>query len=106
MTVLKCDFDGRVPGLFTYRLAFVCRVHRLRVMWWEIHRTRNGYHVVIHVAQRVSFARVILLQAVLGSDWRRETFNSRRANAWRNVPAFWRNRANVLYQRHYHGVEQ
>lgn len=105
MTVLKCDYDGRIPAVLIARVAFVCRVHRCRVVLIETRRTRRGYHVVITVAQRVSFARVILMQALLGSDWKRELFNSRRAMAWRDVPAFWRNRANVLYDRHYRSVE-
>lgn len=104
MTVLKCDFDGRIPAAFVSRVAFVCRMHRVRVQWLEVHATRRGYHVVIHVRGRVTFWRVVMLQALLGSDWKRELFNSRRAMAWRDVPGFWRDRANVLYQRHYRGV--
>jgi hypothetical protein len=49
-------------------------------------------------------ARVITLQAVLGSDWKREAFNSARVIRTRNVPAFWRRRLNVLYVRHIRGV--
>ena len=103
-TLLKLDFDGTIPAGFTHRARFVCRAHNLPVVAIEVDRTRHGYHVTIHVARRVSFMRVILLQALLGSDWRRETFNSRRAIAWRNVPLFWRTRANVLYHRHYRRV--
>lgn len=101
ITLLKLDFDGRIPAALMQRMQFVCRAHRLPVMLIETHRTRHGYHVVLHIPRRISFMRVILLQALLGSDWKRETFNSRRAVAWRNVPAFWRTRANVLYHRHY-----
>lgn len=86
------------------RLTFVARVHRLAVRFIRYVRTRRGWHVVIGVAGRVSMVRVILLQALLGSDWKRESFNSRRALAWRHVPAFWRVRANVLYTRHARGV--
>jgi hypothetical protein len=104
MTVLKCDYDGRIPAAFLARLAFVCRVHRCRVALVEICRTRHGYHVLVTVTGRIAFARIVIMQAVLGSDWKRELFNSRRAMAWRDVPGFWRGRANVLYQRHYRGV--
>lgn len=93
-----------MPAQFLARVAFVCRVHRCRVVLVEVHRTRRGYHALIHTTARVSFARAVCMQALLGSDWKRELYNSRRANAWRDVPAFWRTRANVLYQRHYRGV--
>ena len=103
-TTLKLDFDGRFPRDYACRLAFVTRVHRLRVVTERIDKTRHGYHVVLVVAGAVAFWRVVMLQALLGSDWKRETFNSRRAIAWRNVPAFWRDRGNVLYNRHYRSV--
>lgn len=101
MTVLKLDYDGSFPRDFDKRLALVARVHHLSIALVRIDRTRHGYHALVWVRQRVSFARVVLLQSVLGSDWKRELFNSRRANAWRALPLFWRERANVLYQRHY-----
>jgi hypothetical protein len=104
VTTLKLDYDGAFPRDFDARLALVCRVHRLAPVVVRIDRTRHGYHVVIVVRQRIAFTRVVLLQAVLGSDWKRELFNSRRALAWRHVPAFWRDRANVLYGRHHRSI--
>jgi hypothetical protein len=77
------------------------RVHRLRVEYVSTRRTVHGWHVVVCVRQRLSMLRVVCFQAILASDWRREIFNSRRAIAWRNVPDYWRGRANVLYERHY-----
>jgi hypothetical protein len=104
MTTLKLDFDGAVPRDLLDRMRFVLRVHRLPVDVWSLRRTRRGWHVTIEVRRRVAFSRVVLVQALLGSDWKRETFNSRRAIAWRHVPAFWRQRANVLYRRHERSV--
>lgn len=104
MTILKLDFDGRIPRDFARRLQFVMRAHRLPVALERIDKTAHGFHVLLYVPRRVAFARVVLLQSLLGSDWKRETFNSRRANAWRYVPAFWRSRGNVLYTRHYRRV--
>lgn len=103
-TLLKLDYDGHIPARLMQRIRFVCYAHNLPVVLIETHRTVHGYHVIVHVARRVAFARVIMLQALLGSDWKRETFNSRRALAWRNVPVFWRTRANVLYHRHHRSV--
>lgn len=103
VSYLKCDYDGTIPRDVWARLEMIARLHRLPVEWVRIDRTRHGYHMTIRIRRRVAMRRVILLQAVLGSDWKREAFNS--ARAWRaNVPAFWRRRFNVLYSRHIRGV--
>lgn len=105
MVTLKVDYDGRIPARCLERVAVVCRVHRLRVVAVAFRRTAHGYHMTVEATGRVSFMRQVLIQSLLGSDWKREMYNSRRAVAWRNVPPFWRARANVLYTRHYHEVE-
>lgn len=104
MTEIKCDYDGALPRDLSKRIALVCRAHGLRVEVVRIRKTVRGWHVRITVRRRVAFWRVVLVQALLGSDWKRELYNSRRAIAWRSVPAFWRDRANVLYVRHHRGV--
>lgn len=105
MTHLKCDYDRvRLPRI-ERRIATLCAAHRLTVECISIRKTRRGWHVTIEVRQRLAFWRVVLLQALLGSDWKRELFNSCRAVAWRRVPRFWRDRANVLYVRHHRRVE-
>lgn len=103
MTDLKLDYDGRIPRDFAARVALLCNVQRLTPVVIRFDRTRRGYHAVVTVRQRLSPWRIVFAQAVLGSDWKREIFNSRRVIAWRTVPAFWRARWNVLYARHYRG---
>lgn len=105
MNTLLLDFDGQMPRDFWKRLEMVTRMHRLRVREVCVGRSGGGkgFHVVVHVNRSLSFMRVVCLQAILGSDWKRELFNSRRAAAWRQVPEFWRSRGNVLYDRHYKG---
>lgn len=103
MTNILCDFDGEFPDDFVKRLELVSRLQRLRVQWWRVDRTRHGHHVVIAVSNRLGAVRVVLIQALLGSDWKRETYNSRRA-LLRALPRFWRKRRNVLYHRHYRRV--
>ena len=105
MTELKLDFDApTVPRDFVNRLTMLVRLHRLTVVATCYRQTRHGWHVRIVLAQRIAFARVVCLQAILGSDWKREAYNSRRALNWRTVPPFWRQRANVLYRRHYREI--
>jgi hypothetical protein len=103
-TYLRCDYDGRIPRDMWTRLEMVARLHRLRVRWLRVDRTQHGYHIVICVSNRIALPRQILLQALLGSDWKREAFNSARVLRLRDVPTFWRRRVNVLYLRHYRGV--
>lgn len=103
-TLIKCDFDGAMPRDLAWRIRFALGAHGLRPLWRCDRRTIHGWHVVIAVAGRVALWRVILLQAVLGSDWKREVYNSARVAHWRRVPPMWRSRINVLYLRHYRGV--
>lgn len=106
MTELKLDFDSeRLPEDFVDRLGMLVRLFNLRIVATSYCRTRHGWHVVVLVNRSCSFLRVVAFQVLLGSDWKREAFNLRRATKWRDVPPFWRERANVLYRRHYRSVE-
>jgi hypothetical protein len=104
MTQVKCDFDGRLPRDLRDRIGLVTRLLRWRVLWVRYDRTARGWHVTVAVAPRVSLMRVILAQALIGSDWRRELYNMRRASEWRWLPPYWRARVNVLYRSHVRGV--
>lgn len=105
MTHLLCDFDGPLPRDVFARIEMVTRYHRVGTYAVSVERSGGGkgWHVVIVFGKRMTPMRVTALQAIIGSDWKRELFNSRRAAAWRRVPSFWRKRANVLYSRHYKG---
>jgi hypothetical protein len=102
--LIKLDYDGRLPVDFNLRLRAVLWTHRIKATYIAFRKTRRGWHVTIATYTRVSFMRTILIQSLLGSDWKRELFNSGRANAWSHVPKFWRSRANVLYKRHHREV--
>lgn len=105
MTELKLDFDSdRIPTDFMDRLRMLVRLHGFRVTAVAYRRSRHGWHVRVLLNQRIDFSFVVAFQAILGSDWKREAYNSRRAANWRDVSPFWRKRANVLYSRHYRSV--
>jgi hypothetical protein len=53
------------------------------------HRTKRGYHVELLAHIRLTSSRMVALQAILGSDYRREAFNLFRAQALPFAPAFW-----------------
>lgn len=93
-----------VPDDFADRLGLVARLHRVRVLCVRIDRTRHGWHVVVWLSRRFALMRVVALQAVLGSDWKRELFNSVRVVRLAGVGDAWRDRANVLFTRHTRSV--
>jgi hypothetical protein len=101
---IYCDYDGRIPADVSQRLQMVVRVERLRVQYVRFDRTRHGYHMVVAVSNRLSPYRLVMIQLLLGSDWKREAFNAQRVKRLRDLPAFWRARWNVLYHTHYRRV--
>lgn len=102
ITSLKLDYDGELPDDLYQRVVWtVATVLGCDVCDMRIDRTRHGYHVVILVPRRVAAVSVVALQAILGSDPKRESFNLVRARNLRAVSPFWRReRWNVLYHRH------
>lgn len=99
---IKLDFDAgdRVPSVG--EVAYLLSRAQLRLNWWRQRRSRSGkgWHIVLDVSPRPrTCMEVAALQAMLGSDPRREACNINRArmvDAGR-VPSFWRKRWNVLY---------
>jgi hypothetical protein len=63
-------------------------------------RTRHGWHVVVDLNMRLSPAETIALQAVCGSDRKREALDLMReiALARGKYPRFWIRRFNILYK--------
>lgn len=104
--VILLDYDGKVPAKFLARVRWVLRVAvGTRPVWVRQDRTRHGWHFVIAVARTLSPQRVVLVQSLLGSDWRRETFNARRVARLPYVLPLWRSRYNVLYDCHFRSVK-
>jgi hypothetical protein len=64
------------------------------------YRTRRGWHVEIYSNMELAPAEIVALQAILGSDFRRESFNLYRAHKLPLTPLFWRrlSRWNVLHK--------
>jgi len=73
----------------------------LRVIRARTDRTRHGWHVIFWITRRLESAETVALQACLGSDRNRETFNLMRVIAIRQnaIPQFFARRWNLLYER-------
>jgi hypothetical protein len=98
VTPILVDLDGPLPrdwwqGTWRtlQRLGLVPAAVR-------VDRTRRGWHVLVWLRGRVAPGLVVALQLLLGSDRDRECFNWYRVARFRAAPAFWRRRANVLYE--------
>ena len=95
---LLLDFDqGRTPSLRAVWAA--CRIVGVRPEWVRHDRTKRGWHVVIQLRESLLPGEQIALQAVMGSDRRRETLNLMRAVAVRRADpgVKWRNRWQLLF---------
>lgn len=103
-TRLKVDLDGTLPRDLDERLHWCLRIMGVRVEWWSVRRTRRGWHVEVELRGRLHPWKVVALQAILGSDYRRETFNLRRVWNWRGLDSAARKHWNVLFTRKVHVV--
>src|SRR5688572_32820619 len=66
-TMVYLDIDSRTsPSIRTIFAG--CRIVGVRPMWVAYRRTARGWHVIIHLHDRLQPAETIALQSVLGSD--------------------------------------
>lgn len=108
---ILCDYDGEIPSDVWDRLEMVARIEKLRIRYVRFDRTRHDYHMIVACSDFarkhgswMSPERLVALQAILGSDWKREAFNLHRVRNLKDFPAFWHSRWNVLYHTHYRRV--
>lgn len=96
---IKLDVDGPLPNDLKERIEFTFKVLGVRVVeaGWVKSPGGNGHHVMVKLADGVPALAAVAIQAILGSDWRREAFNLQRALVLAEAPDFWHYRWNVLY---------
>lgn len=100
MTVLKLDHDARrYPAHWWWRLRWLARRMRWRVVVFAVSRSPHGWHGEVVLSNRVAPDTVVAAQAILGSHWAREGYNLMRVHSPAFRCALWRDRANVLYER-------
>lgn len=101
-----CDFDGPIPRDTEWRIRFAAWTIGFTVKYVRFDRTRNGWHMIVETRERFTPTELVLLQSLLGSDWKREVYNARRARTLSRQPALWRRapRWNTLYTRHWREV--
>jgi len=102
--VAMLDFDTFATyRAFPERARFIVRTFRLSFSRCRMrrYRTKRGWHVVVWYYSRrpLKPVFVVAVQAILGSDSKRETFNLYRAVRLKDAPREWRKmgRWNTLY---------
>lgn len=106
MTLLKLDYDGKLPKNLLPWITQCCRLWRWPLVAVRFDRTRRGWHVVVGVRARVELAQGIAAQAIWGSDTKREMLNLMRVNSYYRgeVPESAARLVNVLFHSHRRGV--
>ncbi|MEO0303950.1 MAG: hypothetical protein ABIM64_01680 [candidate division WOR-3 bacterium] len=79
--ILKLDFDFKnrdlLKKILKKRLS-VLRILGIDVLSCFVFETCKGYHVYLKINGNFSYIEIIALQALLGSDYKREAFNLKR----------------------------
>lgn len=75
MKTLKLDLDGKYSLSNFLRRIWIIKYLGLRVNKVKVHDTVNGFHVRLVCDNQVDPLKTVLLQALLGSDYRRELCN-------------------------------
>jgi hypothetical protein len=77
MIELKIDIDKKDKRDFMRRYQALYRYFRFNLVDYEITETRKGYHLrlIIDFPFKVTSEEIVLLQLLLGSDWKREMLN-------------------------------
>jgi len=75
LKVLKLDLDGK-NGLDTFlKRMWIMKYLGLKTEYAKVYHTTNGYHLVLGLDNEIDDLKAILMQALLGSDYRREACN-------------------------------
>lgn len=95
-TLVMCDYDTPIlPPI--HELWRVFHVLRITPEWMRFDRTAHGWHMVLKLPRKLPMLATVALQAILGSDPRRETLNLMRALT--SPKGFAAERWNVLFER-------
>jgi hypothetical protein len=75
MKTLKLDLDGKYGLSEFLKRIWILKYLGLRVVKVLVHDTVNGFHVRLVCDTQIDDIKTVLIQALLGSDYRRELCN-------------------------------
>jgi hypothetical protein len=96
-TEVKVDIDERKDACslaveIKMKLKMILEQAGIGLSLWKIMRTKRGWHLYFRTYSVASGLEPIMLQAILGSDWKRELFNYAKWKEGREMSEW-----NVLY---------
>jgi hypothetical protein len=105
MSLIKLDFDfKRRPTKELQKVFAVMGMASVTLKSCQISRSQHdGWHVILETVAHLPDWEIVTLQALCGSDWKRETFNYIRVKSlslkrgWERD--YWRKNWNVLFER-------
>jgi hypothetical protein len=100
--MLLLDFDGKPPKYSALSSMFkILRSVNVRPLSFCYARSNRGWHVAIILSRKIGRLERVALQAILGSDRKRECLNLFRVLAMRGkkVSPFWEQRWNLMFIR-------
>jgi malate synthase len=99
-TLIKIDLDTKDFAALrdnAKEIYWTLDTLNLTLKEWDMFETARGYHIVLEIEEPLEPLSIVLVQALCGSDLRRETFNMARVLKLSDAPLFWQSRWNVLY---------
>jgi hypothetical protein len=73
--MLYLDFDHAIGCSRIRSIYTLARLVGFRVKWIRCDRTRHGWHLVVALSRPLPALAVVACQAIIGSDYRRESLN-------------------------------
>ncbi|MBD3191301.1 MAG: hypothetical protein GF308_11685 [Candidatus Heimdallarchaeota archaeon] len=74
-TIIKLDLDGEESFELFLERGWICKYLGLRITKAEVFTTKNGYHVYLHTKNTLPYERILLIESLLGDDYRRVLYN-------------------------------
>lgn len=108
-TVIKIDLDTKDFEALrknSKEIHWTLDTLNLTLLDREMHETAKGFHVILEIKEPLEPLSIVLVQALCGSDLRRETFNMARVLKLSDAPTFWQSRWNVLYSEKLNGEKK
>lgn len=97
-SLIKLDIDRKVYS-GSSRIFAVCSLLNLKIISSRMLRSQNGnFHWIIELEQSLNPIQTVAIQALMGSDWKRECFNLLRANQLKDKSSTVKNHWNVLFK--------
>lgn len=82
-TLICIDIDEKknahlIGDSFRFKTEFISSITGIPLKFLDCKETTKGLHVKLLTTENISDTELVLLQALLGSDWKREVFNWQR----------------------------